>query len=192
MDNEINVEQILNIGNMKTLKQLTFALCMLIAFSSFSQTKKDRKIMADADNAKATLIQANKDLSKYFNNSAGYVLFPNVGEGGFIIGGASGNGVVYEKHKAIGMADLKKLDIGFQAGGQAIIEVIFFETKGALERFKEGKFKFSAEASAVIVESGGAVNAGYNDGVVAFALPKAGLMADASVGGQKFSYKSFK
>lgn len=177
---------------MKTLKQVTLTLCMLIAFSAFSQNKKDRKIMADAENAKTTLIEANKDLSKYFKNAAGYVLFPNVGEGGFIIGGASGNGVVYDGHKAVGMADLKKLDIGFQAGGQAIIEVIFFETKGALERFKEGRFKFSAEASAVVVESGAAVNAGYNDGVVAFALPKAGLMADASVGGQKFSYKSFK
>ena len=177
---------------MKTLKQFTFALCMLIAFSAFSQNKKDRKVMADADNAKTTLIQANNGLSKYFSKAAGYVLFPNVGEGGFIIGGASGNGVVYEHGKPVGMADLKKLDIGFQAGGQAIIEVIFFETKGALERFKEGHFKFSAEASAVIVESGGAVNAGYNDGVVAFALPKAGLMADASVGGQKFGYKPFK
>ena len=177
---------------MKTLKQLTLAICLLFAFSAFSKSKIDRKMMSDADNAKTTLIQANNGLSKYFKNAYGYVLFPNVGEGAFIIGGASGNGVVYEKSKAIGMADLKKLDIGFQAGGQAIIEVIFFETKGALDRFKEGQFKFSAEASAVIVESGGAVNAGYNDGVVAFALPKAGLMADASVGGQKFTFKSFK
>ena len=176
---------------MKNLKRITFAVCMLVAFTTFSQNKKDMKIMADADKAKATLIQANEGLSEYFNNAAGYVLFPNVGEGGFIIGGASGNGVVYENQNAIGMADLKKLDIGFQAGGQAIIEVIFFETKDALERFKEGKFKFSAEASAVIVESGAAVNAGYNDGVLAFALPKAGLMAAAAVGGQKFSYKPF-
>ncbi|MEO8774272.1 MAG: lipid-binding SYLF domain-containing protein [Gelidibacter sp.] len=177
---------------MKTLKQFTFAICMLIAFTAFSQSKKDKKIMADATTAKATLIKADKGLSKYFSSAAGYVLFPNVGEGGFIIGGASGNGVVYEGLKAIGMADLKKLDIGFQAGGQAIIEVVFFETKEALERFKEGHFEFSAEASAVAVESGVAVNAAYNDGVVAFALPKAGLMADASIGGQKFSYKSFK
>ena len=177
---------------MKTLKQFTFAICMLLAFSAFSQTTKDKKIMSDAKNAKAALIKADKGLSKYFAGAAGYVLFPNVGEGGFIIGGASGNGVVYEGGKAIGMADLKKLNIGLQAGGQAIIEVIFFESKEALERFKEGHFEFSAEASAVAVESGVAVNAGYNDSVMTFALPKAGLMADASVGGQKFSYKSFK
>lgn len=176
---------------MKNLKQFTFAICMLIAFSAFAQNNKDEKIMSDADTAKMTLIGADSGLTDYFDSAAGYVLFPNVGEGGFIIGGASGNGVVYEKGIPIGMADLKKLDIGLQAGGQSIIEIIFFETEEDLERFKEGHFEFSAEASAVAVESGVALNAGYNDGVMAFALPKAGLMADASVGGQKFSFRSF-
>lgn len=176
---------------MKNLKQFTFAICMLIAFGAFSQSDKDQEIMSDADNAKTKLIEADATLSSYFDSAAGYVLFPNVGEGGFIIGGASGNGVVYEDGIAIGMANLKKLDIGLQAGGQAIIEIIFFETEADLLNFKQGNFEFSAEASAVAVESGVAVNASYDDGVVAFALPKAGLMADASVGGQKFSFESF-
>lgn len=176
---------------MKTLKQFTFVLCMLFTFGAFAQNDKDDKIMFDADQAKTELLKTDAALSEYFDNAAGYVLFPNVGEGGFIFGGASGNGVVYENGTAIGMANLKKLDIGLQAGGQALIEVIFFETKSALNKFKQGNFEFSAEASAVAVESGVAVNAGYEDGVVVFALPKAGLMADASVGGQKFSFKSF-
>ncbi len=177
---------------MKTLKQFTFILCILLTTGAYAQSDKDQKIMSDADQAKRTLLKADAGLSKYFDNAAGYVLFPNVGEGGFILGGASGNGVVYENGTAIGMANLKKLDIGLQAGGQALIEVIFFETQADLAKFKESNFEFSAEASAVAVESGVAVNAGYDDGVVAFALPKAGLMADASVGGQKFSYKAFK
>jgi len=91
----------------------------------------------------------------------------------------------------VGMADLKKLNIGLQAGGQAIIEVIFFETDVDLERFKTEKFQFAAETSAVALKSGIAFNAKYKDGVAVFALPKAGLMADASVGGQKFKYKAF-
>lgn len=176
---------------MKTLKQFTFAICMLIAFGAYSQTKKDQKLMGDADDAKAALIKADPSLTHYFDNAGGYVLFPNVGKGGFIIGGASGNGVVYEEGVAVGMADLKKLDIGLQAGGQAIIEVIFFETALDLSRFKEGNFKFSAEATAVAVESGVAANAKYDSGVATFALPKAGLMASASVGGQKFGYEPF-
>ncbi|WFO14696.1 hypothetical protein M601_012085 [Cellulophaga baltica 4] len=120
------------------------------------------------------------------------LFFPNVGKGGFIIGAASGNGAVYESGNLIGMADLKKLNIGFQAGGQAIIEVIFFENTAAMNDFKEGKFSFAAEASAVAVRSGIAFNAKYKDGVAVFALPKAGLMADASVGGQKFKFTSFE
>ena len=127
---------------MKTLKQFTFAICMLLAFTAFSQTTKDKKIMSDAKNAKAALIKADKGLSKYFAGAAGYVLFPNVGEGGFIIGGASGNGVVYEGGKAIGMADLKKLNIGLQAGGQAIIEVIFFKVKKLWSDLKKAILSF--------------------------------------------------
>lgn len=176
---------------MKSLKQVTLAICLLMAFTTYSQSKKDQKIMADADAAKAALLKADPGLSNYFDHAAGYVLFPNVGKGGFIVGGASGNGVVYENGVAIGMADLKQLDIGLQAGGQAIIQIIFFETAVDLERFKKGNFKFSAEATAVAVESGVAVNAKYDNGVATFALPKAGLMASASVGGQKFSYKAF-
>lgn len=164
---------------------------MVVTIGAMAQNKKDRKIMNDAVKAKKTLLKADSGLERFFENSAGYVLFPNVGKGGFIIGGASGNGVVYEGGKSVGMADLKKLNVGFQAGGQAIIEVIFFETKVDLERFKEGKFEFAAETSAVALKSGIAFNAKYKDGVAVFALPKAGLMADASVGGQKFGYKPF-
>ena len=89
------------------------------------------------------------------------------------------------------MAGLKKLNIGLQAGGQAIIEVIFFETEEDLDDFKDGDFEFEAGASAVALKSGVAINAKYKDGVAVFALPKAGLMADVSIGGQKFNYKPF-
>lgn len=147
--------------------------------------------MEDATEAKSMLLKANSELEEFFENSAGYVIFPNVGKGGFIVGGASGNGVVYENGTAVGMADLKKLNIGFQAGGQAIIEVIFFETSVDLDRFKSENFEFSAETSAVALKSGIAFNAKYKDGVAVFALPKAGLMADASVGGQRFEYRPF-
>lgn len=157
-----------------------------------AQTEKLNELRDDAQNAKDELLQVDSDLQTFFDNSAGYVIFPNVGKGGLIIGGASGNGIVYESGIAIGKAGLKKLNIGLQAGGQSIIEVIFFETKNDLKDFKEGNFSFGAEASAVAVRSGIAVNAKYKDGVAVFALPKAGLMADASVGGQKFSYDAFE
>tara|TARA_R110002050_G_scaffold59259_2_gene132645 strand:+ start:102185 stop:102718 length:534 start_codon:yes stop_codon:yes gene_type:complete len=177
---------------MKTLKYVSSFFIMLLVFTVNAQTVKDQKIIDDAVEAKAMLLKADEGLKSFFDKSAGYVIFPNVGKGGFIVGAASGNGVVYENGTKVGMADLKKLNIGFQAGGQAIIEVIFFETTDALKDFKEGKFSFAAEASAVAVRSGIAFNAKYKDGVAVFALPKAGLMADASVGGQKFNYHPFE
>lgn len=177
---------------MKTLKVLSLAIVLLVGTISYGQNKKDRKIINDASQAKKTLLKQDAGLKNFFEESAGYVIFPNVGKGGLVIGGASGKGAVYENGKLIGMADLKKLNIGFQAGGQAIIEVIFFEDKTTLEDFKNDEFQFDAQASAVAVKSGIAFNAKYKDGVATFALPKAGLMADASVGGQKFKYKSIK
>ncbi|WP_067034956.1 lipid-binding SYLF domain-containing protein [Allomuricauda sp. CP2A] len=176
---------------MKILKSLILVALVTFTTTAIAQNAKDKRIMNDAQKAKQTLLDADSGLESFFENSAGYVIFPNVGKGGFIIGGASGNGVVYEDGEAVGMADLKKLNIGLQAGGQAIIEVIFFETPIDLQRFKEEKFQFAAETSAVALKSGIAFEAKYKDGVAVFALPKAGLMADASVGGQKFGYKPF-
>lgn len=176
---------------MKTLKSMAIICLLLFSIGTIGQNNKHKELMADAEKAKTTLLNKDPGLKQYFEKATGYVIFPNVGKGGLIIGGASGNGILYENGIAVGMADLKKLNIGLQAGGQAVIEVIFFETDAALSRFKEGKFQFSAEASAVLADEGKSKDANYNDGVMVFALPKAGLMADASVGGQKFGYTPF-
>ena len=177
---------------MNIFKSISAVLIMLTTVSGFAQSKEDQKIMNAAEKAKQKLIKTNAGIESYMDTAAGYVVFPNVGKGGFIIGGASGNGVLYEDGVATGMADLKKLNIGLQAGGQSIIEVIFFEDERALNEFKQENFTFAAEASAVALKSGVAYDAKYKDGVAVFSLPKAGLMADASVGGQKFEYHPFE
>ena len=94
---------------MKKSSLLVLICLMFTASATFAQNKKDRKIMNDAKKAKKTLLKADSGLERFFDNSAGYVIFPNVGKGGFIIGGASGNGVVYEGGESVGMAGLKKL-----------------------------------------------------------------------------------
>ena len=152
-----------------------------------SEAKKN-KIIADANTAKTEFIKADALLKDLFDNAHGYVIFPNVGKAGFGIGGAAGNGVVYEKGKIIGMAKLSQLSIGFQAGGQAYREVIFFESKNNLERFKNSQFEFSAQASAVAVTAGASANVKYAEGVLVFTAFKGGLMYEASVGGQKFKF----
>lgn len=178
---------------MKILNSITLTVAMcFIAFGAFAQTGKDQKIMKDAEKAKLKMIKQDPGLEKLFDTASGYAIFPNVGEGALIIGGASGNGVVYENGKAIGMASLKKLDIGAQIGGQAITEVIFFETEDVLNAFMTDEYAFSAEVSAVALESGASENANYDDGVLVIAMPKKGLMADASVGGQQFEFTPFE
>jgi len=177
---------------MKVLKSISVMAIFLMVFGSSAQNSKDQRVIDDAQRAKKELVAKDKGLDLFFRNSTGYVIFPNVGEGGFILGGASGNGAVYENGNLIGMADLKKVDVGFQFGGQALIEVIFFETEESLNEFKAGQYTISGDISAVVVESGVSESANYNDGVVVFALPKAGLMVDVSVGGQRLTYVPFK
>ena len=86
---------------------------------------------------------------------------------------------------------MKQVSVGFQFGGQAYREVIYFENKAPLDRFKESKFELSAQASAVAATAGASANVKYHDGVMIFTQEKGGLMYEASVGGQKFSYDPF-
>ncbi|SEG35639.1 YSC84-related protein [Flavobacterium urumqiense] len=153
------------------------------------QTKaKKNKITADSNIAKAEFIEKDALMKGIFEKAYGYVIFPNVGKGGFGIGGAAGNGTVYENNKIVGMAKLTQLSIGFQAGAQVYREVIFFESKKDLDRFKESRFEFSAQASAVAATEGASANVKYADGVMVFTILKGGLMYEAAVGGQKFKF----
>lgn len=176
---------------MKTIQKLITICVLFISLSAFSQNSDDIKILNDATNAKGELLKADVGLNDFFEKSIGYVIFPNVGKGAFIIGAASGNGVVYKTGVPIGLADLKKINIGLQVGGQAVTEIIFFETNDALDDFMNGNFEFSAEVSAIALKSGVAANAKFKNGVAVFVLPKAGLMVEGSIGGQKFTFHPF-
>ena len=165
--------------------------CVLNIAPIFGQsTAKKNKIIADSQTAKAEFIKSDPLMKALFDKAYGYVIFPNVGKAGLGIGGAAGNGVVYQQNKRIGMAKLSQLSIGFQAGGQAYREVIFFETEKELDRFKESRFEFSAQASAVAVTEGASANVKYTDGVMVFTMQKGGLMYEASIGGQKFKFNN--
>jgi lipid-binding SYLF domain-containing protein len=168
---------------------MIFSVLSIPVVASAQDTKTD-KITSDAMEAKAEFIRTDGLMQSLFNNSYGYVIFPNVGKGAIGVGGAAGNGVVYEQGNLVGKAKMKQVSVGFQFGGQAYREVIFFENKAALDRFKQNKFEFSAQASAVAVTSGASTNVKYRDGVMVFTQEKGGLMYEASIGGQKFDYEA--
>ncbi|MDX1701844.1 MAG: lipid-binding SYLF domain-containing protein, partial [Melioribacteraceae bacterium] len=104
----------------------------------------ENTLLRDASAAKSEMISADEDLAELFSTSEGYAIFPNVGKGAYIIGGASGNGVVFDGSTMIGYANLKQVDVGLQVGGKAYREVLFFKTQEALDRFKNGEYELSA------------------------------------------------
>jgi len=157
----------------------------------FGQSKKDLEIIEEGKEAKQGFLETDKDMDKFFASAYGYVIFLNVGKGGLGVGGASGNGAVYQQGKLVGMAKLSQLSIGFQAGGQSFREVVFFEQKAGFDRFTENKIEFAAQVSAVAAAAGVSADAKYVEGVAVFTMAKGGLMYQASVGGQKFKYEPF-
>jgi lipid-binding SYLF domain-containing protein len=131
----------------------------------------------------------NPSVSELVRRGYGYAIFPEVTKGGLVVGGAYGRGVVYEQGRHVGYSDLSQASLGLQAGGQTFSELLVFENKGALDRFKTGSLTFGADASAVILESGVATNVTFVDGVAVVVRPIGGAMVEASIGGQKFSYQ---
>lgn len=164
---------------------------LLVSLSVFSQNSEDKELIKESEEARAQFIKTDSLMQSLFNNSYGYVIFPNIGKGAIGVGGAAGNGIVFEKGKPVGSAKMKQVSVGFQFGGQTYREVIFFEDAAALDRFKEGKFEFAAQASAVAVTAGASTNVKYREGVMVFTQEKKGLMYEASIGGQKFGYTAF-
>ena len=140
--------------------------------------------------AKKEMLDKDPDMTRFFDSAVAYVIIPTVGKGGIGIGGARGKGLLYEGGNITGEVTLTQLTIGFQWGGQAYSEFIFFKDDVALADFKRGNYELGAQASAVAVTAGASADANYSDGVAIFTQAKGGLMYEASVGGQKFKVKT--
>ena len=168
--------------------------------------------MASESNDAVANFKQSEQVNKFFENAYGYAIFPSVGKGGFGIGGAYGEGSVYKQGTKTGTVTLTQLTIGFQIGGQAFSEIIFFKDEEAYNTFTNGNFEFSAQASAVAINlaanastSTTGTSAGastgpernkqqgiYQNGMATFTLIKGGLMYEAALGGQKFTYKKLE
>ena len=179
-------------SNLNESKSNNFSNQLLI--SGWKPSLDENRKVEKASNNTIKALNKFKNISSlkpYFKKARGYAVFPNVGKGGFGIGGARGKGEVFEKGAVHGSTTLTQLSVGFQLGGQAFSQIIFFKNKKSLERFTEGNFEFGASASAVLISEGANASADYSDGVAVFTFSKGGLMYEASIGGQKFSYKAY-
>src|SRR6476660_2146649 len=187
---------------MRIVKSLVLALLMLAGSLAWADEYSDT----------IDVYKKAGESAAFFKNSYGYAVFPNIAKGGLGVGAAHGDGRVYEQGKYVGDTSMTQVSFGAQAGGQAYSQMIFFENKAAFDQFTSGNFEFGAGVGAVAIKSGASGSVGttgatasassgsgksgagttanYRKGMAVFTIAKGGLMYEASVSGQKFSYKA--
>ena len=189
---------------MKTLRRALTTTAALGLVMATAQAAPHNPKYADT----VALFQNAGQSSAFFGNSYAYAVFPTVGEGGFVVGGAGGKGRVYVHGQRVGDTSVAQVSVGFQAGGKAYSEIIFFQDKRALDEFESGHFAFGADASAVAITAGAEADAGtsgvsseasedssnagtsggYYNGMAVFTVAKGGLMYAVTLSGQQFTY----
>lgn len=169
----------------------TWVALMLAALAApahaFEPDLNDRMEL-DVQRAIIAIKKADPGIETFFENAAGYAVFPSVGKGGLVIGGAYGKGLVIVDGKVDGYTSMSQATIGLQLGGQKYAQFIFFRDDTAVGHFKRGNFEFGAQASAVAITAGASADAAYDSGVAIFTHAAGGLMFEGSVGGQRFKY----
>lgn len=182
-------------------------LCFVIASSSWA----DRKIEDYTETINN--FKQSSDVVDFFDTAYGFAVFPNIGKAGLGIGGSHGKGQVYREGEVTGFTALTHLSIGFQAGGQAYSQIVFLEDERAYNDFTSGNYEFDAAASAIAITASASASAGsegaaagastggsggsqantsYHKGMLVFVIGKGGLMYEAALGGQKYSFKPVK
>jgi lipid-binding SYLF domain-containing protein len=177
---------------MRKAALLTVIFVFLVSPFTLLAFEPDTSDELQLDVAKAILDVKKSDpsIEKFFNEAAGYAVFPKVGKGGIGIGGAYGKGLVIVGDKAVGKTSLSQVTVGFQLGGQVYAQFIFFKDETALGNFQRGNFELGAQASAVAVTAGASADADYDKGVAVFTHVSGGLMYEATISGQKFKYEA--
>lgn len=191
-------------------KNYRFSVLLIVVVSALILSNPAH---ADKFTDTINVFKKSEAVQPFFKNAYGYAVFPTIGKAGFVIGGSYGTGQVYKGGKVTGEVSVIKGSIGFQLGGQAFSQMIFFEDKRAYDEFTSGEFEFDASASAVAITAGAQAKAGtegatagasagpatgvqaetnYHKGMAVFVHTKGGLMFEASIGGQKFNFKAKK
>lgn len=170
-------------------------------------------VFADSHADAIAVFKSSPAVMPFFDTAYGYAVFPTVGKGGLFVGAAYGKGKVFRGDTATGTATLAKMSLGWQVGGQAFREIIFFEDQRAYEEFTRGSFEFDANASAVAITAGLQAQAGsmgatagasvgpatgkqagtkYFKGVAVFVHAMGGLMVEAAIGGQTITFEPYQ
>lgn len=171
---------------------LSLAALLLAAPALAFQPDVNEELQLDAAKAILAIKKADPGIEAFFNNAAGYAVFPSVGKGGIVVGGAYGKGLVIVGGQVDGYTTMTQATVGLQLGGQVYALFIFFKDAAAIANFKRGNYEFGAQASAVAATAGASADTSYDKGVAVFTHATGGLMVEGSVGGQKFTYEPKK
>ena len=163
---------------------VVFALVSMISFGQ-------KNSVEEANNVISKFKEKDAGISKFFDSAYGYAVFPSIGKGGFVVGGAGGKGTVYKGGSAVADVKMSQVTVGAQVGGQKYSEVIFFKNAAAYDEFVKGTFEMAAQISAVALADGVSTDAAYQDGILVFTMSIGGLMAEVSAGGQKFNVEFY-
>jgi lipid-binding SYLF domain-containing protein len=190
---------------------MRFFKAALIGMIILAMTGSGNPALASNFTETTEMFRRSPEVQAFFADAYGYAVFPAIGKGGIGLGGAYGKGQVYRQGKVTGTVTMVKVSAGFQFGGQAFSEIIFFQDKRAYEEFTAGAFEFDATASAVAITAGAQAQVGtggstagvtlgpstamqratrYTGGMAVFVKAIGGLMYEAAIGGQKFLYQS--
>lgn len=176
--------------NAKMSVMILCAATVTLAGCATEPKKTESKAVLKAKSNEALAIFRGKDpgIEGFFRSSYGYAVIPKIFKGAFLVGGAYGRGQVYEKGQMVGFCSMSQATLGFSFGGEFFREIIFFRDKEDLSRFMNGEYTFSAQVTGVAATAGAAAKADYRYGMAVFIDTDKGLMVDASLGGQKFTY----
>jgi|SRR5215831_13990516 len=176
-------------------KRVGLAAALVVGLMSLGRlgyaAQTDAQLVTEARSTMALYKQKDPGIEDFFRRSAAYVVFPSVGKGGLGIGAARGTGILFEAGAPIGKVTMSQVSIGAQAGGQEFSQIVFYQTEQAVAALKAGKAELAGNLSAVALNQGAAAKTTFKNGVAVFTATKGGLMLEASVGGQKFSYAGF-
>jgi lipid-binding SYLF domain-containing protein len=173
---------------MKVLKFSSIIIALVVVGICLPLSAGEKALDDQVKDAIQLFKSDSTNVAKLFDTAYGYAVLPSVGKGAVGIGAAAGGGEVFEHGKLIGTCEMSQVTVGAQLGGQEYAEVIFFETKGALEGMKVDEWAMSAGVNAVAAAESASADAKYKNGVQVFTIAKSGLMFEASVGGQKFRF----
>jgi lipid-binding SYLF domain-containing protein len=167
---------------------LTIVSGLLVSCATAPSSRSEREeLLAEAASALKRINAEDPGVNALVRRGYGYALFPTVTKGGLGVGGARGHGVLYEQGRHTAYCDLTQATVGLQAGAQTFSELLVFESKAALDRFKAGQLTFAADASAVVLKTGVAADISFVDGVAVVVSPIGGVMVEAAIGGQQFT-----